>query len=205
MEENPSATPKAKGVLRRLYDWTLSWAERPTGPIALFVIAFAESSFFPIPPDVLLIALCAGSPKRSFFFAGICLLGSILGGLAGYAIGYWGYEAIGKPIVDFYHGQELMAKIEAWYQEYGFFGNLIAAVTPIPYKVFTITSGVFQFPVLSFFTASVLGRSLRFFAVGTLLYFFGAPVKKQIDKYFDWLAWLFMVLLILGIVALKFL
>jgi membrane protein YqaA with SNARE-associated domain len=191
--------------VRRLYDWTISWADHPAGAWALFVIAFAESSFFPVPPDVLLIALCVGAPKRSFRFASIAAVGSVLGGMLGYCIGYWGYDLIGQPIVKAYHGEEIMQKIKAWYDAYGFWGNLAAALTPIPYKVFTIASGMFQFNFLAFLAASVIGRSVRFFAVGALIYFVGPKVKALIDKYFDLFAILATALLIGGFIALKFL
>lgn len=191
--------------IRRIYDWTLQWADRPGGTWALFFIAVAESSFFPVPPDVLLIALCVGASRKAFRFAGICAVGSILGGIVGYMIGLWGYELIGQPIVQAYHGEEVMRKIKAWYDHYGFWGNLAAALTPIPYKVFTISSGVFQFSFTGFLIASIIGRSLRFFAVAALLYFMGARVKVFIEKYFDWLAVIFTILLIGSFVLLKYL
>ncbi|MCX8155521.1 MAG: DedA family protein [Verrucomicrobiae bacterium] len=209
-ESQHAAKPQAVAarrphIIRRLYDWTIGWAERPQGQLALFLLAFAESSFFPIPPDVLLIALCVGAARKSFRFALICTVGSVLGGLAGYGIGLWGYDLIGQPIVRAYHGEAVMAKIKTWYDEYGFWGNLAAAITPIPYKVFTIASGVFKFDVMQFLLASVIGRGLRFFAVGGLLYWFGPRMKEFIEKYFDRLAIVFMVLLIGGFVLLKYL
>lgn len=191
--------------LRRLYDWTVAWADRPGGAWALFVIAFMESSFFPVPPDVLLIALCVGSVTRWWRFALICSVGSVLGGVAGYAIGLWGYEAVGRPIVEFYRGEAVMAKIKEWYDTYGFWGNLAAAVTPIPYKVFTIASGVFEFSFAQFLLASVIGRPLRFFAVAGMLRVFGPSIKRLIEKYFDIVAIVFTVLLIGGFVLLKYL
>lgn len=191
--------------VRRIYDWTIRWADRPGGTWALFFIAVAESSFFPIPPDVLLIALCVGANRKSFRFAAICALGSILGGIIGYMIGFWGFDLIGKPIVDAYHGEAIMEKVKAWYDQYGFWGNLAAALTPIPYKVFTISSGVFHFSFASFLAASIIGRSLRFFAVAALLFFMGARVKVFIEKYFDWLAVVFTILLIGSFVLLKYL
>lgn len=191
--------------VRRLYDWTIAWADHPAGAWALFILAVAESSFFPVPPDVLLIALCVGAPKRSFHFALLAATGSVLGGMVGYGIGYWGYDLIGEPIVKVYHGEPIMQKIKAWYDAYGFWGNLAAALTPIPYKVFTIASGVFQFDFLAFLTASIIGRSARFFAVGGLIYFVGPKVKALIDKYFDWFAIVATALLIGGFVALKYL
>ena len=191
--------------MRGLYDWTISWAEKPQGTWALFLIAFAESSFFPIPPDVLLVALCVGAVTKSYRFAAICTLGSLLGGIAGYGIGLYGFEMIGEPIVKAYHGETVMEKIKTWYDTYGFWGNLLAAVTPIPYKVFTIASGAFEFSFTSFMLASVIGRSLRFFAVATLLYFFGPKIKAFIEKYFNLCAWAFMILLIGGFILLKYL
>jgi membrane protein YqaA with SNARE-associated domain len=194
-----------KGFVRRLYDWVLHWAETPYGIWALFILAFAESSFFPIPPDVLLIALAISIPARAFKFALICTLGSLIGGVVGYGIGIYGYEAIGKPIVEFYHGQQLMENIRQKYDIYGFWGVLVAAVTPIPYKIFTISSGVFRFNFMEFLFASVVGRSLRFFAVSALIWKFGAPIKDFIDKYFNVLATVFVILLVAGFIIIKYL
>jgi len=204
MTLNPEAIEKRPGFLRRLYDWTIGWAERPGGTWALFLLAFAESSFFPIPPDVLLIALCVGASKKSFKFAGICALGSVLGGMLGYSIGFWGYDTIGEPIVKLYHGEAVMEKIQSWYDTYGFWGTLAAAITPIPYKVFTIASGVFKFPFIPFMLASIIGRSFRFFLVAGVIYIFGPTVKAIIEKYFDWLAWLLLILGVAGFLAIKF-
>jgi len=205
MTLNPAAMERRPGFLRRMYDWTIGWAERPGGTYALFLLAFAESSFFPIPPDVLLIALCVGAPKNSFKFAAVCSVGSVVGGMLGYSIGFWGYDVIGEPIVRLYHGEAVMEKIEAWYDAYGFWGTLAAAVTPIPYKVFTIASGVFEFPFGPFMLASIIGRSFRFFLVGGTIYVFGPAVKAVIEKYFDWLAWLLLILGVCGFLAIKLL
>ncbi len=196
---------KKPHVIKRLYDWTIAWADRPGGTWALFALAFAESSFFPIPPDVLLIALCVGAVKKSFKFAAIALVGSVLGGMLGYGIGLWGWDSIGQPIVDFYHGQPVMDKIKLWYDEYGFMGNLLAAITPIPYKVFTIASGVFHFNFVLFVIASIVGRGIRFFAVAGMIYVFGAKVKTFIDKYFDLLAIAGSIFLVGGFILLKYL
>lgn len=191
-------------IVRRLYDWVLHWAETPYGVPALFILAFAESSFFPIPPDVLLIALAVSIPRKSFYYALICMIGSVVGGILGYAIGFYAYQTIGIQIVEFYHGQAVMEKIEMWYTLYGFWGVLIAAITPIPYKVFTIASGVFHFNFLTFMTASVLGRGFRFFLVGGLIFFFGEKIRNFIEKYFDLLAIIFTILLIGGFILIKF-
>jgi len=197
--------PDDRGLMRRAYDWTLQWADRPGGKRALFILAFAESSFFPIPPDVLLLALAVGAPTKAFRFALICSAGSVLGGAVGYGIGLWGYELIGQPIVQFYKGEAVMEKIRGLYDEHGFLGILIAAITPIPYKVFTIASGLFKYNFASFMVASVIGRSFRFFCVAAVVKYFGPTVKEYIEKYFNWFSWGFMVLLILGFIVLKML
>jgi membrane protein YqaA with SNARE-associated domain len=191
--------------LRRLYDWVLHWAETPYGAPALFLLAFAESSFFPIPPDVLLIALAVSVPSRAFWFALICMTGSITGAYLGYGLGYFGWEAIGKPLVELYNGQETMAWIRSQYESYGFWGVLVAALTPIPYKVFTIASGLFQFNLGTFTAASLIGRGLRFFAVGTLIFYAGPPVKELIDRHFNLAATLFVILLVGGFLVIKYL
>ena len=191
-------------LIRKLYDWVLHWAETPYGIPALFLLAFAESSFFPVPPDVLLIALAVAIPKKSFRFAAICTVGSVLGGILGYSIGHYGYEAVGRPIVEFYHGQDIMDAIKLKYDQHGFLGIFIAAITPIPYKIFTIASGVFNFDFWLFITASVLGRSARFFVVAGLIWKFGDPIKGFIDKYFNLLAFLFTALLVLGFLLIKY-
>lgn len=190
--------------IKKLYEWVLHWAETPYGIPALFLLAFAESSFFPVPPDVLLIALAISIPKKSLKYAAICSVGSVIGGIVGYGIGVYGFEAIGQPIVDFYHGQAVMEKVRIWYDQYGFVGILIAAITPIPYKVFTIASGVFSFKFSSFVLATIIGRSARFFVVAGLIWKFGPAIKVFIDKYFNLLCWVFMVLLIGGFVLIEF-
>lgn len=185
-------------IPRKLYDWVLSWAQTKWGSVALFAIAFAESSFFPVPPDVLLVALVLGSRARWFKFAFLCTAGSVIGGLAGYAIGMFLMESVGQPIVALYHAEAYYDKVMAWYQTYDYWIVFVAAFTPIPYKVFTIASGVFNMNILGFILVSFCGRGLRFFLVSGLLYLFGEPVKAFIDKYFDLLCIAFIVLLIGG-------
>jgi membrane protein YqaA with SNARE-associated domain len=191
-------------LIKKLYDWVLHWAETPYAVPALFILAFAESSFFPVPPDVLLIALAISIPKKAFKFALICMLGSVIGGVLGYGIGLYGYESVGKPIVDFYHGQEVMELIKTKYDQHGFLGILIAAITPIPYKVFTIASGVFKFDFWLFTLASIIGRSTRFFIVAGLIWKFGSPIKNFIEKYFNLLSILFIILLAGGFLLIKY-
>jgi membrane protein YqaA with SNARE-associated domain len=200
-----SATMMRGGPIRRLYDWVLGWADKPGGPIALFVLSFTESFFFPIPPDVLLMALAMGKPKRAMLFAAICTLGSVLGGIGGYIVGYALFEQIGRPVLEFYNAMGAFDEVGRLYEE-----NLVLALgsagfTPIPYKVFTIASGAFAIPVLAFVTISAVSRGLRFFLVAGLIYFFGPAVKQFIDKYFNLLTILFMVLLIGGFVLVRYL
>ena len=170
----------------------------------MFLLSFAESSFFPIPPDVLLIALVLGARKRWFKFAAICTAGSVIGGIAGYYIGIALMDTVGRPIIDFYHAREHWDKVHRLYTEYGVWIVFVAAFTPIPYKVFTIASGAFELNLPAFCVVSAVGRGARFFIVATLLYLFGPPMKRFIDKYFDWLALAFVVLLVGGFVAIKF-
>lgn len=191
-------------LIKKLYDWVLHWAETPYAVPALFLLSFAESSFFPVPPDVLLIALAISIPKKAFKYALVCMIGSVIGGVVGYGIGLYGYETVGKPIVDFYHGQEVMDLIKTKYDQHGFLGILIAAITPIPYKVFTIASGVFKFDFWLFTLASIIGRSTRFFIVAALIWKFGAPIRKFIEKYFNLLSILFVILLIGGFLIIRY-
>lgn len=190
--------------IKKIYDWVLHWAQTPYAVPALFLLSFAESSFFPVPPDVLLIAMAISMPPKAFKYAAICMIGSVLGGILGYGIGLYGYEAVGKPIVDFYHGHDIMNALKIQYDTYGFWGILIAAVTPIPYKVFTIASGVFEFDFWMFVIGSIIGRSTRFFLVAGLIWKFGPSIKIFIDRYFNLLCWAFMVLLIGGFVLIKY-
>ncbi len=190
-------------LVRRLYDWVLHWAETPYGSLALLVLAFCESSFFPIPPDVLLIALAISIPKRAFYYALLCSVGSVVGGMFGYLIGQEFMELIGMPIIRFYGVMDHYDSIQALYQRYDAWAVGIAGFTPIPYKVFTISAGAFKINFLVFLIASTVSRSARFFLVGSLIFFFGPPIRAFIDRYFEILAMAFVVLLILGFAALK--
>ena len=192
-------------MLRRLYDWVLYWAETPYGTWALFLLAFCESSFFPIPPDILLIALAVAVPKKSLKYALICSAGSVLGGCFGYLIGWQFMASIGSPIVDFYSLGAKLEYIGALYNKYDAWAVGIAGFTPIPYKVFTIAAGVFKINFSVFVLTSLLSRSARFFIVGGLIYKFGPKIQGFIDKYFNILAVTFTVLLVLGFVVIKYL
>jgi len=192
-------------MLRRLYHWVLHWAETPYGSWALFLLALAESSFFPVPPDVLLIALAISIPARSFRYALICSVGSVIGGMIGYLIGYQFMDLIGMKIVEFYGFTSQYAAVGDLYDRYNAWAVGIAGFTPIPYKVFTISAGAFKIDFLVFLIASAISRAARFFLVGWLIYRFGPGIKLFIDRYFNILAIVFTVLLVGGFIAIKYL
>jgi len=192
-------------MLRKLYDWVLRWAETPYGSWALFILAFAESSFFPVPPDILLIALAISIPAKAFRYALICSAGSVLGGIAGYVIGYQFMDLVGFRILNFYGLMEKYDIISDLYGRYNAWAVGIAGFTPIPYKVFTISAGAFKINFPVFLMASVVSRSARFFLVGWLIYKFGAGIRSFIDRYFNILAVVFVVLLIGGFILIKWL
>lgn len=192
-------------IIRRLYDWVLHWAHTPYGTPALMANSFAESSFFPIPPDVLQIALSISHRKKSFFYASISSVASVLGGMLGYLIGFVLMEAVGWPIIHFYKAEKIFSDLILLFNENSFWAVLIAALTPIPYKVFTIAAGASQSDFIVFMLASVLGRSTRFFALAVMIYIFGEKIKSFIDKYFNILTIVFGVLLIVGFLAIKIL
>jgi membrane protein YqaA with SNARE-associated domain len=199
--------PGRRSWIRRLYDWVLHWADTPSGPAALFVLALAESSFFPVPPDPLLIALCLGATRRSLHFAAVATVASVIGGVIGYAIGAGAWHLAGEWFFAYVPGVSpaAFARVQALYDRWDFWAVFLAGLTPIPYKVFTLSAGVFgvDFPV--FVLASVLSRGLRFFAVAGLIYRFGAPIARFIDRYFDLLAIAFGVLLVGGFIVIKLL
>ena len=191
--------------MRKAKEWMESFSEKKYALLALFIIAFAESSFFPIPPDVLLIAIAISAPKRSFTAAFWCTVGSVFGGMFGYLIGWGLMESIGQPIVNFYNAQEVWNKVVETYRgEVGMWFLAGAAFTPIPYKISTIAAGATGMDLLPFIIISSIGRAARFFLVGGLIYFIGPKVRVYIDKYFDKLAIGFLILLIAGFVAIKY-
>jgi len=190
--------------MKKLYDWVLSWAHSPYGIWALFLLAFCESSFFPIPPDILLIALCVSIPKRSFYFALICSAGSVLGGLLGYLIGYSFMSTVGMPIIEFYDLTSQFQRLQSIYTDYDAWAIAIAGFTPIPYKVFTITAGAFHINLFVFAMASLISRSARFFIISTLIYFFGVKIQAFIEKYFNMLSIAFVIALIGGFLLIRY-
>jgi membrane protein YqaA with SNARE-associated domain len=196
-------------IPRRLYDWVLSWAETPYAIPALFFLALAESSFFPIPPDVLLVAMCIGTVQRSYRFATWCAIGSILGGMAGYGIGYYLWELEG--VKDFFFtyvpgvSPESVDKVGLLYKEWDFWIVFAAAFTPIPYKVITILAGVFAINFPMFVLASAVGRSARFFLVAWLFKRYGPSMKEFIERRFALVTTVGTIVLVGGFVAIKYL
>lgn len=218
---------KKNGPLRRLYDWVLSWADTPYGTPALLVLSFAESSFFPIPPDVLQIALSAGKPRRAYWYATVTLIGSVLGALLGYYIGMALWDVTREFFYTYVFDRDAFALVAGdvaaeinradpqspyydtpekigLYHEYGFWAVFGAAVTPIPYKIFTIAAGVCQISIPLFIFASIVGRGFRFYAVALLMFFFGEKIESWIDKYFNILSFVFLILLVGGFIAIKY-
>lgn len=191
-------------LLRNLYEWVLSFAESKYGPWALFLIAVAESSFFPVPPDVLLIALAIGAPLRSFWFALICTAGSLVGAVIGYFIGLEFYELAGRPIIEFYSIQNGYEQVRQLYHDWDSIAVVIAGFTPIPYKVFTIAAGAFEINFFTFLLASAVGRGARFFLVAGLIRWIGPGIKDLIDRYFNLCTIIFAILLLGGFLVLKY-
>ena len=202
----PSAPARKAHIVRRLYDWTISWAETRFGTPALGLIAFLESSFFPIPPDVLLIALTFGAPRKWLRYAVVCSVCSVAGAVLGWAIGMGAWHALGDFFFNHVPGftPEVFHKVESLYQENALIAILGAAFTPIPFKVFTIASGVFEVPVSTLIIGSIIGRSARFFLVAGMIRACGPRVRPFLEKHFEWAALAVFALGVLGFVAIKF-
>jgi membrane protein YqaA with SNARE-associated domain len=192
-------------MMRRSYDWMMRMAADRRAPHALFWVSFAESSFFPIPPDVMLVPMVLANRSKAWFYAGLATLSSVIGGIAGYAIGYFFIDTIGKPILDFYGKAEAFEQFKQLFNEYGVWILIIKGMTPIPYKVLTITAGVAHMAILPFILASILARAMRFFLVAALLYWFGPPIKDFIERRLSLVTSVGVVLLVGGFVVLKYL
>ena len=190
--------------LKRTYNWTLEKAQHKNAKWYLSLISFAESSFFPIPPDILLIPMALASKANALFYAFICTLFSVLGGILGYAIGYFFYNSVGIYIVDFYHLENSFNIFENYYKEFGILIVFGAGITPFPYKFITIASGVFGLNIFLFIIVSIIGRGLRFYLIAILLYFFGEKIKLIIDKYFNILTIVFFILLVGSVFIIRF-
>lgn len=192
-------------MLRRLYDWTMDLASHKGAPQALFWVSFIESSVFPIPPDVMLMPMVLAQRLKAWAYATIATLGSVLGGLAGYLVGLLLFDVLGRPLLDLYGYGQQFDEFASKYNEYGALIVFFFGVTPFPYKVITIASGATQLNVLVFLLASVASRGLRFFLVSGLLYWFGAPIRDFIEQRLGLVTTVFLVLLIGGFVALRYL
>ena len=192
---------------RKLYLWVMHWSETPYGTPALMGISFAESSFFPVPPDPLLICLALGAKAKPMLLAAFCTIASVAGGIVGYIIGGWFWGVSSDIFFNYIPGftPESFLEVQALYDSWGFLAVFLAGLTPIPYKVFTISGGVFGINFPLFVLASILGRALRFFALAGLISYFGSSIRDFIDHYFNLLLWLFLVLIVLGFAVVAFL
>lgn len=192
-------------MLRRIYDWTMRLAEHRHAGSALFSVSFIESSFFPIPPDVMLIPMVLAKRAKAWVYATIATLGSVIGGFFGYAIGYFLFEQVAKPLLSFYGYLDKFATFASQYNDYGAWIVLFAGITPFPYKVITIASGATSLNLAVFALASVVARGLRFFVVAALLYWFGQPIRAFIEERLGLVLTVFLVALFGGFLAIKFL
>ncbi len=192
-------------MLRRLYDWTMGLAAKRYAAWALAAVSFAESSFFPVPPDVLLIPMVLAKRAQAWWLALNCTVSSVLGGVAGYAIGVFLFTSVGQPMIEFYGYGDKYEEFQALYNEYGIWIVFAAGLTPIPYKIFTIASGVAALNLPVFIVASLVARGARFFAVAGILWKFGEPIRGFIEKYLGPLFILFVVGLFGGFLLIRYL
>jgi len=198
-------TEKKQSWLRRLYHWTLSWADHPSARYALFFIALIESSIFPIPPDILLIALALGKPQWGMRLAAITTAGSTVGAAVGYGIGLFLFASIGQSIIDFYGLSSQYLKAEDWFIAYGVAIVLIAGFSPVPFKVITIAAGAFGLDFILFMLAALVSRGARFFLVGALLQWGGARVRDFVERHFEWITIGATLLVIAGFITISLL
>ncbi|MEN3975418.1 YqaA family protein [Emcibacter sp. SYSU 3D8] len=194
-----------RGPLRRLYLWTMEQARGRHAWTSLGAVSFAESSFFPIPPDVMLLPMMLADRKRAFLLAGWCTLASVLGGMAGYAIGMFLFDSVGNWLVSLYGYEQKMEALRLQYAEYGAWIILIKGATPIPYKLITIASGIFHYPFGMFVLLSVITRSARFFLLAGLIYLFGDPIRDFIEKRLEWVMMTVVVAIVGGFVIAHYL
>ncbi|MFA5900498.1 MAG: YqaA family protein [Hyphomicrobium sp.] len=191
--------------MRNIYDWMMRTASSKRAPYALGAVSFIESSFFPIPPDIMLIPMVLSNREKAWWYATIATVTSVLGGLLGYAIGYYAYDAIGIPILKFYGKEHALDSFIQFVHEYGVPAIIIKGATPIPFKVVTIAAGVAKMDLLAFVGASIVARAMRFFLVAGLLYFFGQPIREFIERRLTLVTTVFVVVLVSGFVAVKYL
>jgi len=192
-------------MMKHLYDWMMRQAAHERAPQALFWVSFIESSIFPIPPDVMLVPMVIAQRLKAWWYATVATVGSVLGGVAGYAIGFFLLESIGQPILRLYGVADRFQEFAGWFNEWGVWILIIKGMTPFPYKVLTITAGATHMNIVAFLLASVVARAMRFYLVAGLLYLFGEPIRAFIEKRLTLVTTVFAVLLVGGFVALKFL
>jgi membrane protein YqaA with SNARE-associated domain len=192
-------------MMRSIYEWTMEKAASDRAPQALAAVSFVESSFFPIPPDVMLVPMVLANRAKAWIYASIATISSVIGGAFGYAIGHYFFEAIGQPILDFYGKAASFSDFAQWFNEWGVWILIIKGMTPFPYKVLTIAAGVTNMPFAEFMLASVVARAMRFYLVAGLLYYFGESIRDFIDRRLTLVTTSFVVLLLGGFLAVKFL
>ena len=192
-------------MLRKLYNWTLSFAQSPYALWVLALVAFAESSFFPIPPEVLLLPMIIAMPSRAFLYAAVCTIASVAGGIAGYYIGAALYDAIALPILEFYHASEAFESFAQRYNDQGHWAVLFGGLSPFPYKIITIASGATGLNFGAFVMWSLIARAVRYFLIALMLWKFGDPIRQFIERYLGWVFAAFLLLLLGGFYMLKFL
>ena len=188
-----------------LYSRTLALAASRHAMWAMAAVSFAESSFFPLPPDILLIPMILARPRRAWLIAAVCTLASVLGGLVGYAIGYFLFDAVGRPVLEFYHAMDKYEALKAAFAQWGAWIIMLKGLTPIPFKLVTIASGVAQFDLVAFVLASLISRSLRFFLLAALLWRFGDPVREFIERRLMLVTSAFAAALVGGFLVLRYL
>jgi membrane protein YqaA with SNARE-associated domain len=192
-------------MMRRIYDWMMRMAADKRAPWALALVSFIESSFFPIPPDVMLIPMVLSRREKAWWYATLATVASVLGGLLGYAIGYYFYDAVGLPILKFYGREHALDTFIEFVHTYGVPAVIIKGMTPIPFKVVTIAAGVAKMDLGAFIGASIVARAMRFYLVAALLYFFGEPIRAFIERRLALVTTVFVVLLVGGFVAIRYL
>lgn len=191
-------------MLQRLYNWTMRLAARPDAIWWMAAISFIESSVFPIPPDVLLIPMVLAARDRAWWIATVCTVSSVLGGFVGYAIGYFAFEALGRPVLELYGAMDKYQSVKATFDEWGAWFIIVKGATPIPYKLVTIFAGTVQFDLLQFAGSSLVSRALRFFLLAALLWWFGPPIRDFIERRLTLVTTLFVVALVGGFVLVRY-
>ncbi|MBL4744345.1 MAG: DedA family protein [Cycloclasticus sp.] len=190
-------------MFKRLYNLVLSWAEHPKASRYLLGLSFAESSFFPIPPDVMLAPMCLAKPSNSFHFAMLTTLGSVFGGMFGYFIGWYSFDLV-EPLIETFHYTDKIELVKTWFADWGFWAILIAGFSPIPYKLFTIAAGMLGMMFIPFVLASIVGRGARFYLVAFLVSLGGENLRNKLNDYVEMIGWVTTIVIVLGLLVYKF-